>query len=82
MPEGKGSRTKIVHVSIEGVGEFDLGKNDKVRFSIYNAGGKELIGHLDVGTIPYWRDPNERGKGRHMYCENLQKWMGLATRKY
>jgi len=82
MPEGKGSRTKIVHVSIEGVGEFDLGKNDKVRFSIYNAGGKELIGHLDVGTISYWRDPNERGKGRHMYWENLQKWMGLATRKY
>jgi hypothetical protein len=82
MAEGKGTRTKLIRVNIPGVGEFDLGKNDKIEFSIYNAGGQEFIGHLDLGSVSYWRDPKERGKGRHLYWENLQKWMSLATRRY
>lgn len=81
MPEGKGSRTKLVRVSVPGVGEFDLSRNDKIRVSVYNESGNKLIGHLDLGSISYWRDANERGRGRQMYWENLQNWMGLATRK-
>lgn len=82
MAEGKGTRTKLVRVSIPGVAEFDLNRKDKIRFSVYNASGDKLIGHLDLGSISYWRDPRERGKGRQMFWENLQKWMSLATRKY
>jgi hypothetical protein len=81
MPDGPGSRTKLVRVTVPGVGEFDLKRNDKIRFSVYNGRGDILIGHLDLGSISYWRDPNEHGKGRHMYWENLQKWMALSTRK-
>jgi hypothetical protein len=55
MEDGKGTRTKLVRVSIPGVGEFDLGRNKKIRLSVYNASGDELIGHLDLGTISYWR---------------------------
>ena len=80
MAEGKGSRTKLVRVRVPGVGEFDLRRNDKIHLSVYNAGGDKLIGHLDLGSISYWRDDNERGKGRKLYWENLEKWMALATR--
>lgn len=70
-----------MRVSVPGFGEFDLKRNDKIRFSVYNDRGDKLIGHLDLGSISYWRDSGERGKGRHMYWENLQKWMTLSTRK-
>jgi hypothetical protein len=69
-----------VRVSVPGVGEFDLSRNDKIHVSVYNASGDKLVGHLDLGSISYWKDANERGRGRQMYWENLQKWMALATR--
>ena len=49
------------------VDEFDLSRNDKIRVSVYEAIGDRLKSHLDLGSISYWRDANERGKGRKMY---------------
>ena len=80
MTKGKGSRTKLLHVSVPGLREFDLNMKKKIHVSVYNASGDKLIGHLDLGSISYWRDADERGKGRQMYWENLQKWMALASR--
>ena len=80
MPEGAHTRKKVIKISgIPGMDELKLEDKKKIQLEILTANGEKVIGHLELGSISYWREPDEAGKGRRMYWENFQKWMEFAN---
>jgi hypothetical protein len=76
MPEGKGSRTKLIKVTgIAGVPDFVLTGSKKLRLEIWTEGGNKLLGYLDVGAIPRWISPTDSKKGKEAYWENIEGWI-------
>ena len=60
MPEGPNTRKKVIKISgIPGMDELKLENKANIRIEIRTANGRKVIGHLELGSISYWREPDE-----------------------
>jgi hypothetical protein len=75
MPEGKGSRRKLITITgIPGFPILELSGRQKLNLEIRSRSGEELLGYLELGTISRWRNGDDP-TGREIYWENLKGWV-------
>lgn len=76
MPQGKGSRRKLIRVTgIPGLPILELSGRQKLNLEIRSGSGEGLLGYLELGAIPRWRNVGDRGAGKEIYWENLKGWV-------
>jgi hypothetical protein len=80
VPGSKNSRIKVITIQgIPGIEELELRGRKKIHLEIRTGNGNKILGHLELGSVSYWRDADEAGKGRQMFWEKFQEWMQFAN---
>jgi hypothetical protein len=76
-PDGPDSRTKTIKITgIPGIPVLELKSKRKLELEIWN--GPVLLGYLHLGSISYWKNPGEVGKGKKIHWEQFKGWVDAS----